>query len=106
MAADDDNETVLYEVSLDADAAIEGPFDTWLRDHIADVLQFDGFLSAEILGDDTAAQGRIRRIVQYRLRNQAALDAYLRNHAPRMRAQGGHKFGDSNRSEAHTSQHQ
>ncbi len=94
MTPDDDNETVLYEVNLDADAAIEGPFDTWLRDHIADVLQFDGFLSAEILGDDTATDGRIRRIVQYRLRNQAALDAYLRDHAPRMRAQGVEKFGE------------
>jgi hypothetical protein len=99
VAADDDNETVLYEVNLDADAAIEGPFDTWLRDHIADVLQFNGFLSAEILGDDTAAEGRIRRIVQYRLRNQAALDAYLRDHAPRMRAQGVEKFGDRFRAE-------
>jgi len=94
VTPDDDNETVLYEVSLDADAAIEGPFDTWLRDHIADVLQFNGFLSAEILGDDTATDGRIRRIVQYRLRNQAALDAYLRDHAPRMRAQGVEKFGE------------
>ena len=95
MAPDDDNETVLYEVNLDADAAIAGPFDTWLRDHIADVLQFDGFLSAEILDDDTASEGRIRRIVQYRLRNQAALDAYLREQAPRMRAQGVEKFGES-----------
>jgi len=94
VTPDDENETVLYEVNLEADAAIEGPFDTWLRDHIADVLQFDGFLSAEILGDDTATDGRIRRIVQYRLRNQAALDAYLRDHAPRMRAQGVAKFGE------------
>jgi Protein of unknown function (DUF3667)/Domain of unknown function (DUF4286) len=94
VAPDDDNETVLYEVNLDADAAIAGPFDTWLRDHIADVLQFDGFLSAEILDDDTAPEDRIRRIVQYRLRDQAALDAYLREQAPRMRAQGVEKFGE------------
>jgi hypothetical protein len=99
VVADDDNETVLYEVNLDADAAIEGPFDTWLRDHIADVLQFDGFLSAEILGDDTAADGRIRRIVQYRLRDRQALDAYLRDQAPRMQAQGIEKFGDRFRAE-------
>ena len=95
MTPDDDNETVLYEVDYQAEAAIEGPFDTWLRDHTADVLQFDGFLSAELLDDDTAAPpGRIRRIVQYRLRNRAALDAYLREHAPRMRSQGVAKFGD------------
>ena len=94
MTPDDDNETVLYEVNLDAEAGIEGPFDTWLRDHIADVLQFDGFLSAEVLDDATAPEGRIRRIVQYRLRNQAALEEYLREHAPRMRAQGVEKFGE------------
>ena len=94
MKPDDENETVLYEVNLEADAAIEGPFDTWLRDHIADLLQFDGFRSAEILEDATVPSGRIRRIVQYRLRDQAALDAYVNNHAPRMRSQGAEKFGD------------
>jgi hypothetical protein len=94
VAPVDDNETVLYEVNLDAEAGIEGPFDTWLRDHIADVLQFDGFLSAEVLDDPTAPAGRIRRIVQYRLRDQAALEAYLREHAPHMRTHGVEKFGD------------
>ena len=38
--------------------------------------------------------GRIRRIVQYRLRDRAALDDYLAMHAPRMRAQGIGRFGD------------
>jgi hypothetical protein len=91
----DDNTTVLYEVNLDADAGIEPAFDTWLRDHIADVMQFGGFLSAEILDDTTsAAEGRIRRTVHYRLRDQAALDAYLRDHAPQMQQQGVEKFGD------------
>ena len=95
MTPDDDNETVLYEIDYQADAAIEGPFDTWLRDHIADVLQFDGFLSAEILDDASVPPpGRIRRVVQYRLRDRAALEAYLREHAPRMRSQGVEKFGD------------
>lgn len=94
MTPDDDNESVLYEVNLEADAAIEGAFDTWLRDHIADLLQFKGFLSAEILGDDSQPPGKVRRIVQYRLRDQAALDDYVRDHAPRMRAQGIEKFGD------------
>jgi hypothetical protein len=95
VAPDDYNETVLYEVDYAADAEIVAPFDTWLRDHTADVLQFDGFLSAEILDDDAEAPpGRVRRIVQYRLRNRAALEAYLRDHAPRLRQQGVEKFGD------------
>jgi hypothetical protein len=94
VSRDDDNETVLYEVNLEADAAIAGPFDTWLRDHIADMLQLQGFLSAEILGDATAPPGRIRRIVQYRLRDQAALERYLREQAPAMRERGVALFGD------------
>jgi hypothetical protein len=95
VTPEDDNETVLYEVSLEAEAGIETAFDTWLRDHIADVMQFEGFLSAEILDDATPPpEGRVRRIVQYRLRNQAALDAYLRDHAPRMQQQGVERFGN------------
>jgi hypothetical protein len=85
---------VVYEVNLEADADIAGPFDTWLRDHIADMLQFEGFRSAEILDDPSAPEGRIRRIVHYRLRDQAALDDYLAHHAPEMRAQGVARFGD------------
>jgi len=90
----DDDHSVLYEVNMEADAAVAGAFDTWLRDHIADLLQFDGFLSAEILEDRDAPPGRLRRIVQYRLRNQSALDDYVRDHAPRTRAQGVARFGD------------
>ena len=85
---------VVYEVNLEADAAIEAPFDTWLRDHIADVLQFPGFLSAEVLADTSTVQGRIRRTVHYRLRDQAALDDYLRDHASHMHATGITRFGE------------
>lgn len=94
-----ESRSVLYEVSLEADAEIAGPFDTWLRDHIADMLQFDGFRSAEILDDPAAPPGRIRRVVQYRLRDALALDDYLANHAPRMRAQGVARFGERFRAE-------
>jgi hypothetical protein len=89
-----ESNSVLYEVTLEADAAIAAPFDTWLRDHIADMLQFEGFRSAEILDDAAAPPGRIRRIVQYRLRDRAALDDYLAFHAPRMRTQGIGRFGE------------
>jgi len=43
-----ENAGVIYEVNLEADAAIEAAFDTWLRDHIADMLQLPGFRAAEI----------------------------------------------------------
>jgi hypothetical protein len=94
MQLPQDNQGVVYEVNLEADADIAGPFDTWLRDHIADMLQFEGFRSAEIFEDPAAPAGRIRRIVQYRLRDRTALDDYLATHAPRMRAQGVARFGN------------
>ncbi len=89
-----ENAGVIYEVNLEADAAIEAAFDTWLRDHIADMLQLPGFRAAEILDDRSAPSGRIRRTVQYRLADQQSLDAYLAVHAPRMRARGVELFGD------------
>jgi hypothetical protein len=88
-----ENAGVIYEVNLEADAAIEAAFDTWLRDHIADMLQLPGFRAAEILGDRSAPSGRVRRTVQYRLTDQAALDDYLRLHAPQMRMRGVELFG-------------
>ena len=59
MQPPQENQGVVYEVNLEADADIAGPFDTWLRDHIADMLQFEGFRSAEILDDPSAPAGRI-----------------------------------------------
>jgi hypothetical protein len=89
-------ETVLYEVALVADAGIEREFDTWLRDHVADMLALPGFLAAELLTctDPAPAPGQISRTVQYRLRDRAALDEYLTVHAPRMREHGQLRFGD------------
>jgi hypothetical protein len=89
-----ENAGVIYEVNLEADAAIEAAFDTWLRDHIADMLQLPGFRGAEVLTDASSPAGRVRRTVQYRLADQAALDAYLLEHAPRMRARGVERFGE------------
>ena len=72
---------VLYAVEVEADAEIAATFDTWLRDHIADLLALPGFRSAEILEAPAADAARVRRIVHYRLRDQAALDAYLAGNA-------------------------
>jgi hypothetical protein len=102
----DDNQTVIYEVSLEAEAAIEGPFDTWLRDHVADMLQIDGFLSAEILVDPSPPPARIRRTVHYRLRNRGALDRYLREQAAEMRQRGVARFGDRFKAERRVLAHQ
>jgi hypothetical protein len=96
--AADAPEGVIYEVELEADRAIEKSFDTWLRDHVADVLQFEGFQSADILHTDSGDPERIRRLVQYRLHDRAALERYLRDHAERMREEGVGRFAERARS--------
>lgn len=85
---------VIYEVSLRIVPALAAEYDDWLRHHVADMLDLPGFLGAEILTPEAAADGAVQRIVQYRLRDRSALDAYLHDHAPRMRAIGARRFGD------------
>lgn len=86
---------VVYEVNLDIDAAIRGDYLAWLRTHIAEICTLDGFTGAECFEvvDPAPAPGRASFCVQYRLVDAAALDAYLREHAPRLRADGMARFG-------------
>lgn len=87
---------VIYEVNLDLDAAIHDDYLAWLRAHIAEICALPGFTGAQLFEvvDPTPASGRVAWCVQYALRDQTALDAYLREHAPRLRAQGIARFGD------------
>lgn len=86
---------VVYEVNLDVDAAIRVDYLAWLRTHIAEICALDGFSGAECLEvlDPPPAPGRASFCVQYRLVDGAALDAYLHEHAPRLRADGLARFG-------------
>ena len=84
--------SLIYEVSLEVDPAILASFDPWLQQHVQDMLRIEGFLSAEILRED--ADGvRSRRVVRYRIRDEDALEAYLRDHAEGMRQDGLQRFG-------------
>ncbi len=86
---------VVYEVNLDVDAAIADPYRAWLRGHVDAMLALPGFVSAQVFDvSEPHAEGRIAFCVHYRLRDAAALEAYLRDHAPRMRADGAARFGD------------
>lgn len=87
---------VVYEVNLDVDAAIAGAYRAWLDAHVAAMLALPGFVGARVLDvvDPPPAPGRAAWCVHYALRDDAALDAYLREHAPRMREEGLQRFGD------------
>lgn len=85
----------VYEVSLDVDAAIAPDYVAWLRAHIDEICTLPGFLGADLheVSEPTPAAGRVALCVRYRLRDAAALEAYLHEHAPRMRADGLARFG-------------
>jgi hypothetical protein len=90
---------VIYEVTLHARMSIADEYLAWLRGHIAEMIALPQFESAELCELETTATDELSWCVRYRLRDRAALDAYLRDHAPRMRADGIARFGDAFRAE-------
>jgi hypothetical protein len=88
-------EEVIYEVECSLGPSIVDAFDAWLPGHARQVLACEGFISAEIQApaDPEPGQPVIRR-TQYRLLNRAALERYLEQDAPRLRADAA-RFGDA-----------
>lgn len=85
---------VIYEVEATLDPAIVPEFDAWLPGHVREVIACTGFTGAEIQSPTVPDDGPPCRRVQYRLESQAALDRYLAEDAPRLRADGAARFGD------------
>lgn len=87
---------LVYEVNLEVDAAIGPAYRAWLHDHVREMLALPGFVAAQVyeVTDPPPSAGTLSLCAQYRLRDPAALEAYLRDHAPRMRADGVARFGD------------
>jgi RNA polymerase-binding transcription factor DksA len=85
---------VTYEVNLVPAKEIEKEFDDWLEGHVVDMLRLPGFLTAVVRRSEDPVTGEIQRTVQYELRDRAALDAYLSDHAEEMRRHGLDRFGD------------
>ena len=85
---------VVYEVTLRVRPAIATAYRAWLDDHVREIVALPGFLDARVslvVPDEADA---VVFCCHYRLRDQAAFDAYLRDHAPRMREDGLRRFGD------------
>lgn len=86
----------VYEVNVELDAGIADAYRAWLDAHVREILALPGFSGASVMEvvDPAPAHGSVALCVQYRLRDAAALEAYLRDHAPRLRADGIARFGD------------
>ena len=84
---------VLYEVTLRVRPDLGDAYGEWLRGHVAAMLALPGFVDARIarLREPEDADAVVF-CCTYRLRDAAALDDYLRDHAPRMREDGLRRF--------------
>jgi hypothetical protein len=92
---------VVYEVNLAVDAAVLGEYRAWLAAHVAQILALPGFAGAQVwdVREPAPPPGEAHLCVQYRLRDADALEAYLRDHAPRLRAEGVARFGERARAQ-------
>ena len=86
---------IVYEVNLEVDAAVAGPFGEWLAVHVREMLTLPGFVSATWYRElDRDEPGDARWCVQYQLASRADLEEYFTVHAERMRGEGLAHFAD------------
>ena len=87
--------SVVYEVNLAVEQDLLAEYRAWLAAHVAEVVALPGFtgVSTWDVVDPPPTAGHVQLCVQYTLRDSAALEDYLRDHAPRLRAEGVARFG-------------
>ncbi len=85
---------LIYEVTLVIERDIVEPFDSWLADHIEEMLAIPGFLKANVFALEDDEQGRARRVTQFYLESENHLEQYFVGRAEQMRQVGIDRFGD------------
>ena len=83
---------IVYEVRAVLAPEIADAYRAWLEPHIHEILAIEGFTQAELLAED-GEDGRPVLTVRYHLESRDALERYIRDHAPRLRADGLARFG-------------
>ncbi|MCB1588401.1 MAG: DUF4286 family protein [Xanthomonadales bacterium] len=84
----------IYEVSIEIDAECAAAYRAWLATHVRELLALPGFTSASVfeVEADEPEPARCGLVVQYRLEHHVALQRYLREFAPAMRAKADEQF--------------
>jgi hypothetical protein len=94
---------LLYEVNLTVDGDVAPRYSSWLREHIREMLDLDGFEAAvwyassddgDTAPDPDEPTGDRTWTVQYQVRDRDALQAYFDEHAEDMRRDGAQQFGE------------
>lgn len=85
---------IVYEVNLNVDQDIAADYLLWLKHHMQEMLQHQGFVSAELYEVMDENPDQQKWCCHYLLKDQQSLDDYLQNHAASMRNDGIQRFGD------------
>lgn len=85
---------IIYEVELTIANEVADEYEAWLPGHIEDMLQIDGFLSADLEEVLEPVTESSVIIVRYAVRSELDLFDYFELHAPIMRQEAIEKFGD------------
>ncbi|WP_412986559.1 DUF4286 family protein [Pontimicrobium sp. IMCC45349] len=86
---------IIYNVTVNVDESIHEEWLDWIKKHIPEVLatgKFEGATFSKILVDEEM-EGHTYSI-QYKSYSRAALEAYYKDDAERLRTEGLKKFAD------------
>jgi len=85
----------IYNVTVNVDDSIHNEWLLWIKEHIPQVLatgKFEKATLTKVLVDEE--MGGQTYSIQYRSYSREALDAYYKNDAEKLRAEGMKKFAD------------
>ncbi|GAA3573182.1 DUF4286 family protein [Snuella lapsa] len=85
----------IYNVTVNVDESIHDEWLLWIKEHIPQVLATGKFKDAKltrVLVEED--MGGVTYSIQYRSHSRAALDAYYKEDADRLRNEGLKKFAD------------
>ena len=84
----------IYEVNLFVENNIAEEMAVWLRTHMREMLDFDGFTAARWYQLDPE-DGKQRWVCHYHVEKMQHLQDYFDHHATAMREDGIQRFGDA-----------
>ena len=85
----------IYEVNLFVEYEIARDYAVWLKKHIEEMLQKQGFLSAEFYECSDEDIRKKHWCIQYRIESMQDLQNYLDNEAEEVRAESTAIFGEN-----------
>ena len=83
---------LIYEVNIQVDNDAAEAMAVWMKEHVREMLDLDGFEGATWYVLDPE-KGRQRWSVHYQVESWRRLNAYFENHAETMRQDGLDRFG-------------